>query len=50
MARSIAKPDTATLRQLYHGEQLMIAAIAARCGVAAQTVHNWRDLGQPWTA
>jgi transposase len=41
MARSIARPNTETLGRLYHGEGLTIAAIAARFGVAAQTVHNW---------
>jgi hypothetical protein len=41
MARSIARPNTETLGCLYHGEGLTIAAIAARFGVAAQTVHNW---------
>jgi transposase-like protein len=45
MARSIARPDTETLGRLYHREGLTIAAIAARFGVAAQTVHNWLVAG-----
>lgn len=39
MARSVARPDSETLERLHHGEQLTIAHLAARFGVAAQTVH-----------
>jgi transposase len=41
MARSITRLDTQTLGRLYRSEGLTIAAIAARFGVAVQTVHNW---------
>jgi transposase-like protein len=41
MATATARPDAATLRRLYHGEQLTIAAIADALGVTASTVHNW---------
>lgn len=41
MATATAKPDVATLRRLYHGEKLTVAAIADDLGVAASTVHNW---------
>jgi len=38
-------PDVGTLRRLYVDEGLSLAAMAARLGVVAQTVHNWLVAG-----
>jgi transposase-like protein len=38
---SSVRPDVGTLRRLYVEDGLSVASIAARLGVAAQTVHNW---------
>jgi transposase len=41
MASSMVRPEAALLSKLYHGDQMTIGALAARYGVAAQTMHNW---------
>jgi transposase len=41
MATVRARPDPGTLSSLYVGEGMTIAAVAARFGVAPQSVHNW---------
>lgn len=38
---SARRPDSVTLTRLYVDDKLTIAALAARFGVADQTVHNW---------
>src|ERR671913_1532610 len=42
---SRVSPDVGTLRRLYVGEELSLAATAARLGGVAQTVHNWLVAG-----
>jgi len=42
---SRVSPDVGTLRRLYVDEGLSLAAMAARLGVVAQTVHNWLVAG-----
>jgi transposase-like protein len=41
VARGRVRPEAADLSRLYVDEGLTIAAVAARYGVAAQTVHSW---------
>jgi transposase-like protein len=42
---SRVRPDVGTLRRLYVEDGLSVASIAARLGVAAQTVHAWLVAG-----
>jgi hypothetical protein len=42
---SRVRPDIETLRRLYVDERLSLATMAARLGVAGQTVHNWLVAG-----
>jgi transposase-like protein len=41
VASATARPDAATLAGLYHTDKMTIAGLAARFGVAPQTIHNW---------